>query len=158
MKFIFTLLSVFLFSFLLFAQEVAQEIPPQEFLNQVLTAIKAFGGLSTVAKISTIILIIISSMKVSFLNQLLWSKLGEAKVWVAPLLGLVGGILDLGLNGTPITLASVMAYVAAGAGAILLHELLDSLKAVPGIKDVYIKAIDFIKKILGGKPSTPKLP
>lgn len=132
----------------------AAPLPPQDFLSQVLQAIQGFGGLSTVAKISVIILLLVSSMKVTALNQLIWSKLGKAQAWVAPLLGLVAGILGLA-NGADqkITLASVMAYVASGAGAILLYELLDSLQAIPGIGPTYVSIIEFIKGLTGGPKS-----
>lgn len=153
--------NIYLFLFLMFsfafafAQEVAVSLPlpPADFLSQVLQAIQGFGGLSTVAKISTIILLIVASMKVTILNQYIWSKLGEAKAWVAPLLGLIAGVLGIGAGGQPITLASVFAYVAAGGGAVILHELLDSLKAIPGIGPIYVAIIDFISEsvVLGGK-------
>lgn len=124
-------------------------VAPSDFLSQVGQAIQNFGGMSTLLKISTIILLIVASMKVSYLNTLIWSKLGNAQAWVPVLLGLIAGILGLGSSG-PITLASVMAYVTAGAGAIGLHELLDTLKAVPGLGSVYVTVINFIEGILGG--------
>lgn len=147
MKKLFLFLTISLFGFFAFAQ--AQEVTPNDFLAQTLDAIKMFGGLSMMMKISTVILLLISSMKVSILNQLFWSKLGAAQTWVAPALGLIAGILGLG-STTPVTLGSVLAYVAAGAGAILLHELLDSLKAIPGIGAGYISVIDFVNSLLKG--------
>lgn len=133
----------------------AQSESAQSFLDQVLQAIKNFGGLSTVLKISTVILLIIGSMKVSILNQLIWSKLGAWQTLVAPLLGLVAGILDLNHAGT-VTLASVMAYVGSGAGAILLHELLDSIKKIPGIGPTYVSIIDFVNGLLKGPDKADK--
>lgn len=137
-----------------FADEVV--VAPQDFLAQVLDAIKNFGGLSTMLKISSIVALIVASMKVSFLNDLVWSKLGAAKVWLAPVLGLVAGVLGLGSGGAPITLASVFAYVSAGAGAVILHEILDSVKAIPGLGAGYVSFINMIESVLGGPSSQQK--
>lgn len=125
------------------------DLPAGDFLSQVLAAIKQFGGLPTVGKIALIIALLISSMKVSVLNQLLWSKLGAAKVWVAPLLGLIAGILDLANSGQ-VTLASVFAYISAGAGAIILHELLDSVKKIPKLGELWVKVIEIVQRALKG--------
>lgn len=130
-------------------------LPPVDFMAQVMTAIQGMGGVSTMVKISVIVTLVIASMKVTVLNKLVWAKLGEAQVWVAPVLGLVAGILGLGASGAPLTLALVFAYVSAGGGAVFLHELLDSLKAVPGLGDVYVTAIGIIEKALGGSQPNP---
>lgn len=128
----------------------------QDFLNQVLSAIQGFGGLSFMLKVSAIITLIIASMKVSALNQLLWSKLGSFQAWLAPILGLIAGILSLGSEG-PLSLAKVFAYMAAGSGAILLHELLDTVKAIPGLGAVYVAIINLIEgSIIGSKPNALK--
>jgi len=121
-----------------------------DFLSQVLEYIKAFGGLETVLKISGGIAIIISSMKVTFSKQLLWDKLGAAQAWLAPALGLLVGILSM---GTALTLASALAYVGSGAGAILFHELLDTLKVAPVIGDTIVKVIAVIQALLNKKPT-----
>lgn len=130
-------------------------VSPVDFLDQVVQAAKVFGGLPEVLKIASIVTILIASMKVSFLNDLVWSKLGAAKSWVAPLLGLVAGLLGLGAGGQPITLASAFAYMAAGAGAVILHELLDSIKAIPGLGPQYVAFIELVEKVLGGPASKP---
>jgi hypothetical protein len=127
---------------------IEQEISPADFLTQIMKAIQDFGGLPTVLKIASIIMLIISSMKVSLLRKLLWDKLGDGlKPWIAPLLGLIAGILGLASDGE-ITLATVFAYISAGAGAIILHELLDSVKKIPGIGPVYQTIIDLIQAAL----------
>lgn len=125
-----------------------QEMPVSDFLAKVLQVIKDFGGLPTVLKIAAIVLLLISSMKVSVLNELLWSKLGDFKPFAAPILGLIAGVLDLAGAGT-VTWASVFAYISAGAGALILHDLLDSVKAIPGLGDVYVKLIELVQKALG---------
>lgn len=146
-KFLFLLFSAcFFLGATAFAQDV--EVPPMDFLNQILETIQDFGGLSWVAKIAAILAIIISSMKVSFLKTY-WDKLGEAKVWLAPILSVAFGIISLGVNDeTAITWAGVFAYMTAGAGAVFLHEILDSIKAMPGIGSMWVSIIDFIKIVL----------
>ncbi len=124
--------------------------PEASFLDQVMSTIHKFGGASMMLKISLIVMLLVSSMKVSLLNQLVWSKLGAAQAWIAPLLGLIAGVLDLGGAGGSISLASLLAYVSAGAGAIILHQLLDSLKAIPGLGSMYVSMIDMLQKVLGG--------
>jgi hypothetical protein len=143
------ILSAFIVSSFCFGQTVSVEVSPQDFLTQVLEAIKNFGGVSTMLKISSIILLIVSSMKVSFLNDLIWSKLGSFKVYAAPVLGLIAGLLGLG-NAGSVTLASVLAYVAAGGGAVFLHEILDTVKLIPGIGPQYVKLIEVVELLLGG--------
>lgn len=154
MKRIFSLgsMSFFVLMFFVGSYAFADVVAPQDFLAQVLAFIGSFGGLSMMLKISGIIMLVVASMKVSALNDLVWSKLGAAQAWIAPLLGLIAGLLGLGSSSVP-TLASVMAYVAAGGGAVLLHELLDTLKALPGIGPMWVSAIVFVEGILGGPSS-----
>lgn len=146
------MLAVFMtcFTLLAFAQSaVPQPVETVEGLfSQVLTFIKQFGGLPWVLKIAGISAILISTLKVSAIREITWDKLGNAKVWAAPILGLVFGILSL---GTDLTWASALAYVSAGAGAIIFHELLDSLKGIPGIGSIWVSIIDVIQTVLGGK-------
>lgn len=130
-------------------------VSPQDFFAQVLAAIQSFGGLSFMPKVAGIVTLVISSIKVSFINKYVWSKLGAAQTWVAPVLGLLAGILGLGTTGH-ITLASVFAYISAGAGAIVLHELLDSVKAIPGLGAGFVAVINLIEGVLGG-PSAQAL-
>lgn len=125
-------------------------IAPQDFLTQVLAAIQSLGGLSWALKIAAVITVIISSMKVSFLNQLIWSKLGAFQAWVAPVLGLVAGIISLYGSGS-VSLAALFAYVSAGAGAVILHELLDTAKAIPGLGATWVWVIGLIEGALGAK-------
>jgi hypothetical protein len=158
MKAFVCLLFTFLFfGVFAFAQEAAPvvEIPVSTFLEQVLAIIAKFGGLSTVLKISAIVGIMVASMKVSFLRQYVWAKLGAAQVLVAPVLGIIIGILDLFGAGT-VTLASVMAYMGSGAGAILLHQLLDGLKKMGFVGDKYKAVIDWIMEKLKADKSADK--
>jgi hypothetical protein len=124
-------------------------ITPQDFFAQVLATIQKIGGLPMMGKISAVILLIVASMKVSFLNEWIWSKLGAYKAAAGLVLGLVAGILGLGTD-QPITGALVFAYVTAGGGAVVLHELLDMVKAIPGIGSAYVMIINLIQSFLGG--------
>jgi hypothetical protein len=123
---------------------------PSDFLVDLITTVKNIGGLSTLLKISAIIALLVSSMKVSSLNALVWDKLGKAKVWVGPALGLLAGILGLGAAGAPLSVALVVTYVTAGGGAIFVHEILDLIKAIPGLGPVYVRVIEIIEINLGG--------
>lgn len=129
-------------------------VSPSDFFSEVVIAIQKFGGAPTMLKIALIILLIVSSMKVTVINKWVWSKLGAAQTWIAPLLGLVAGLLDLAGSGQ-LTLASLAAYMSAGAGAIILHELLDGLKTIPGIGPVWLTLIAFLEKKLGGPAAQP---
>lgn len=124
----------------------------QDFLSSVLASVKSFGGLPWVARIACIVLLIIAAMKVSVLDGLIFNKLGAFKAWAAPILGLAAGLLVLGLGGH-ITLAGLFAYLGSGSGALLLHELLDTVKAIPGLGSVYVSLIATIENALGGTPS-----
>ena len=128
-----------------------------DFLAQVLDNIHDFGGLSWIGKVAIIVALLIGSMKVTALNNLLWNKLGKFKAWLAPVLGLVGGVLSLIASGTPLTLASLMAYMSAGAGAVILVELLEMVKIIPGIGPIWLSLIDVLEKVLGGQKK-PELP
>jgi hypothetical protein len=124
-------------------------VTPQDFFTQVFDTIHAFGGFPWVMKISSVILLVIASMKVSFLNRMFWAHLGALQAWLAPILGLIAGVLSLAASGG-ITFTKIFAYLSAGAGAIILHELLDTVKAIPGLGSVYVGIIDAFEHLLGG--------
>ena len=132
--------TVLLFPAVSFASE---ELPVSDFLSQVLAFIQGFGGLSMVAKISTAVLLIIASMKVSFIRSFVWDKLGAYKSFIAPVLGLVFGVLALGDYSLP----ALGAYFFSGAGAIIMHEILDALKALPVIGEKYKSLIEFFARL-----------
>lgn len=140
---------VSMFTFSVFAQDV---LPPEEFFKQVLATLQSFGGMYPTVKLSGIIMLVIASMKVTYLNTLIWSKLGQLQIWVAPLLGLLAGVLALGKDLTP---ASALAYATVGAGAVFIHEVFDLIKAIPGIGPFYIFIINMIEGSLGGGAPKP---
>lgn len=124
------------------------DIPVADFLSQVLDAIKGFGGIAWIGKIAIIITLLISSMKVSILRLWIWDKVKGAQVWVAPLLGLALGLIQLKIDGH-LSLPGILAYVSAGAGAIILHELLDSAKNIPGLGSGIVGVINLLMSYLG---------
>lgn len=126
-------------------------VTPGDFLNQVLSSIQGFGGLSWFLKVSAVITLIVSSMKVSFLKTALWDKLGQAQVWVAPLLALLAGLVTV----HPLSLPAILAYVGTGVGAVALHEFLDSIKAAPGLGPKIIAIINLLEGFLGGGSQPP---
>lgn len=157
---IFSAIALGAYSFQAFADgaaQVASSAPSldQAFFDQVLSSVKAFGGMPWMLKVATVMVLVLSSMKVSFLAPL-WAKLGALQSWAGMLLGLVSGILMLGVNGG-FSWAGVAAYMFAGAGAVILHELLDSLKALPGLGPIWVSLIDLFEKIpglgSGGQPA-----
>jgi cytochrome c oxidase subunit IV len=119
-----------------------------DFIIQIMKSLKDFGGMSAMVKTSIIITLIISSLKVSFLNNLIWSKLGGCKVFIAPLLGLIGGLVTL--KSQAVSAADITVYLISGGGAVFLHELLDSIKEIPGIGPVYLTIINILTTLLRG--------
>lgn len=141
-----TLFALMFTSVFVFAQDAG--LPVEDFISQVLVTIENFGGLNWVAKVAAVLAIVISSMKVSFLATY-WEKLGQFKAYLAPVLAIAYGIFSLGVQSeNDITWAGIAAYLTTGLGAIALHELLDTIKAIPGIGSVWVSVIDFIKLIL----------
>lgn len=134
-------------------------LDPGTFISQSVSAFANFGSLAWGAKIAIILTIVVSSMKVSFLDDLIWNKLGPAlQVWVAPILGLILGILSPLVSGTAFSWSTLFAYMGAGAGAIVLHQLLDSLKSIKTIGPLWVGLISALEGILGGNPVSPPSP
>lgn len=151
-------MTMFLLALMLPFVAAAQAIVPTDDLNtlimNVLTFVKQFGGLPWVAKVASIIAILISISKVSALRGFTWDKLPEkTRIWLAPFLGLIYGLFA---QGTDITAASALAYMLAGAGAPYVHEMLDGIKLIPGIGPFWVNAIEVIKTYLGAPKAAMK--
>ena len=136
---------LFLFgiSFPVLAFAADGDLPIGDFLSQVMATLQSLGGLSFALKMSAIILLVLASMKVSILRPF-WDKLGSFKALAAPFLSLVSGVIILSTQGQ-LTFPAVIAYLFAGSGALVMHELLDAVKAIPGIGGMYVAIIDFIQ-------------
>ena len=131
-----------------------------QFLALVLEKMKGFGGIPWTLKIAAILMILLGTLKVSFARPV-WDKLGPYKALAAPVLSLLIGIVSLGANPNQmITGPGVVAYLFAGAGAIVLHELIDAIKSIPGIGPTYLNILvfmqTFLKKPGGPTPLTPE--
>lgn len=132
---------------------LAQDMPPSDFLGQVLAAWKSLvGNAGWQLKVAAVIAVLISSMKVTFLRKLIWDKLGSLKMWLGPVLGLVAGLLELLITGHG-DIGAIFAYMAAGMGAPYVHELLSLLKKIPGIGPMWVELIEVIESSLGGGKS-----
>lgn len=122
------------------------------FLKQTLEAVRAFGGLPWLARISLAVTIIVGSMKVPGIREALWDKLTvkgfKLQAFLAPVLGLVGGLLSLKLEGGSITLQSALAFLGAGAGGIILYELLDAVKLTGITNKIVLGVINAIQGVI----------
>lgn len=125
------------------------------FLLAMVKAIQDLGGLSIFMKVSVILSLLISSMKVSAVRPW-WDKLGAGKPWVAPGLALLAGVFGLGAGGAVVTPAMVLTYVMAGGGAIAFHELISSLKSLPGVGPKFVQAVSILESVLGAKKPETK--
>ena len=125
---------------------VPAEVPVGDFLSMILAAAKSMGGLSAGAIAVLVINLVVASMKVSFLAPL-WDKLGSFKFLAAPLLSVIAGIVQQ-IATSHMSLPQLGLWLVAGAGAILLHELLDQIKKIPGVGAKYVSMIEFFEKLL----------
>ena len=122
------------------------EMPTDIFFSQAFELFNQFGGMPWSLKIAAIIMLAIASMKVSFLRPY-WDRLGKFKPIAAPLLGLIAGMISLLAQGS-FSLPGAMVYLVSGLGAVLLHELLDGVKKIPGVGKVYVAVIEFVQGLL----------
>ena len=163
MKFNSILLYVYSFLFLYAGVAIAADqvdLPIGDFVSQAIGFIKLFlagdqGSFPWAVKVSAAVMLIIASMKVSILRPL-WDKLGSAKAWIAPVLGCIGGVISIKASGGAVTINVVGQYFMAGAGAIVIHELFDSIKAVPGLNKYIAMVIDFLQLIFK-RPTVAKI-
>lgn len=140
-------MSVLMWPVMAMAQEAGNPAD-SDFFNQVLGYIGQFGGLSWMAKIAGICLLIIAATKTSFLSKY-WQALPNiVQTLGAPLLALLGGFLSM---GSQLSFAAAFAYAFAGGGAVIMHELLDGLKTIPGIGSIYVTIINIVESMLGGQ-------
>lgn len=138
------LLTLGIFSFNVFAQSTDD----LGFFQKVFEYIAQFGGLTWAGKVAGGIFLLIGAFKVSFLSKA-FDFLKEYKPLVPIALALIAGIVSLAIDPSQkITWAGVTAYILAGGGAILLNQLLDMVKALPGVGKVVVAVIDFLQIFL----------
>lgn len=117
-----------------------------DFLSQVLKFINDFGGLEKMAKIAGVLVLLVESMKVSFMKPL-WDKAGPYKMLVAPVLSMAAGLVVM----PSVSAEGVVSYLLAGAGAVLFHDLLKAIKGLPGVSAVAQGIIDVLAGLIGPK-------
>ena len=127
-------------------REAAAPVSIMDWLSQAFTVVQDFlsSSMTWQVKAAAVIALVISSMNVTVLNQWIWQKLGNFQIWLAPVLGLVAGIINA-LNGG--SWSDVWQWVAAGGGAVFVHELLDLIKLIPGLGSIYVNLINMIENI-----------
>jgi len=106
-----------------------------QFLSQVGSFIQSCGGLSAWAIAAGTIMLVIASFKCSYFAPL-WEKLGNFKTYVPLLLALVAGLIQLKAEDK-FSAANIFAWLTVGAGAAILHDLLDGVKSIPGLSAIY---------------------
>lgn len=130
------------------------------FLAQVLALVKSWGGLESSLKISAVVTLIISSIKVSYFKKF-WDSLKikmdgkevSLQIFIVPILSIVIGLCSQG----KVTWAAFVAYAVMGAGAVYLHEIMDQVKKLPLVSPIAKVIVDVISFILGGKKDKPKI-
>lgn len=150
-----TLAFVCAFFCTMFVASVAFAITGEDmsFFDKVLDYVKGFKDMPTLLKVSGGIILLISTMKVSFLKPL-WDKLGEKQEWLAPALGFIAGAFA-GFEDGKFDWAVLATYAFAGAGAPYLHDILDKVKVIPGIGQIWLTVIEIIKKVLFAPKEEP---
>ena len=148
MKKIFLLLALFtpLYAFAADAPAVAD--PITSFIGDVGALISGFGGMSWALKISSIIMLIIGTSKIDFVEKMFWSKLGKAQALVGPVLGLIAGFVAV----NPLNAAALAAYAFAGLGANYLYELLDLAKIPEASNATVMMVINLVQSFIKKPP------
>lgn len=143
-------------TFLFIPLAFATDIEPTMFLAQVVELVNSWGGLPWYLRVSGVITILLSSIKVSIIRTWTWDKLGkDAKFWAPMVLALIGGLFAHGQGVFKFDV--IFAYLTAGAGAIVLHQILDAVKLIPGIGSVWVGIIEILKLILKAPKEDPEM-
>ena len=106
-----------------------------QFLSQVGTFIESCGGMGAWTCAAGAIMLVIASFKCSYFAPA-WEKLGNFKTYVPLLLALVAGLIQLKAEDK-FSAAGVFSWLTVGAGAAILHDLLDGVKSIPGLSAIY---------------------
>jgi len=121
-----------------------------DILNQIVQYASNFQSLPLYAKMSGLVLIIVSIAKSSMI-QPYWDKLGAAKPLVPPVLAIIVALIGI----HPITMSAVIESLMGGSLAIAAHELLDALKVVPTIGPKYTAFINLMESLLRSPKAAP---
>ena len=148
----FAVLGLMLLPFVALADEVpAADMSLGELIAQAVAdwgSVSGLGGTALFTGIVALVLrVLLSTMKVSILRQWLWDKLPDWSKWlVAP----VVGVVLFALTVHPFSLKLLWVGLASGAGAVVLHELLSKIEALPGINATVKWVVALASKLLGG--------
>ncbi len=128
------------------------------FLQKLLDYVKGLfdkgNEASLLANVAGGVLILISTMKVSFIKPL-WDKLNDgAKGWLGPVLGLVAGLAGMLMNGQ-FSWSVLLAAAAGGTLTPYLHDMLDLIKKIPGLGSLWVSIIEIIEKVLFAPKEQP---
>jgi len=110
------------------------------FISEILSTVGGWKGMPVQFILSGVLALVVSSLKVDFIRSLLWDKLGEAKVLLAPVLALLGALVAV----QPFTWATVWVALSTGAGAIALYEIVNAVKKLPFISPAVSKVLDIV--------------
>ena len=136
------LITVVLFSCAAAATTVTD---PRDFFFRAYLFFNGWGGLGQWLKAATTITLVVSTIKITPLNRLLWSPLGQYQTWVGPVVGLLAGFITQHANHE-----AIFVYVTAGMGSAYIHAILDMIKLIPGIGPMWVVLIDAVEAFLGG--------
>jgi len=130
------------------AVAVEAEVPVKEVIEQALKVITDWKDLGWKAGLLALITLLLSTLKVSLLRTWLWDKLGDMKVFAAPVLGMIAVFLSM----QEFSWAGALTGFTTGMGAIALHQMLDALKKRPALGAIPRMIIDFLSSILKAPP------
>lgn len=117
------------------------------FANEILSAVSGWKGMPVQFVMAGIVALLVSSLKVDLIRAYFWDKLGAAKVFVAPSLSLIGALIVV----KPFTWATAWIALSTGAGAIALYEILNAVKALPGLAPLASKIVELLMSLFKKK-------
>lgn len=118
-----------------------------DLLMSIMNQLAGFATMSTPARASAVIMVLLSVWKSSYF-QPLWAKMGGLQVLMAPILGILLALVKM----PHLDLASLREALTAGSAngvlAIAMHELLSVLEIMPWIGPKYKGFIAFFDNLL----------
>ena len=127
------------------------EMQVGQWVGDLFQVVGSLKGMSVQASMIAVITLLVSSMKVTVFRQLVWDKLGGAKVLAAPVLSLLMVVIGALATGQKFSFGVLLVALTTGAGALALHEVLDAVKEMKFVKPWMKPAIEWISKTLGAK-------
>lgn len=116
-----------------------------DLLTQLLAWIQSLGAATSVeVKIAGFVALLLGLVNSSFASVYL-AKLGNYKILVAPLLGVIVAILQL----PSFAAVSWLAGLHGGVLAIAITALLNAVEQLPGVGGIWVTIIGWIEQALG---------